>query len=92
MRSGMAWNGAVDAITSVPAEVFGMGNRGMIAVGAAANLVAWTGDPLELLSVPTMVMIGGRSVELKSRQTELLEKYRKLPGSPQVGLELPKGK
>ena len=82
VRAGMSWQDAWDAVTRVPADVFGLADRGRIAVGAAANLVAWSGDPLELLTVPTALWIGGRDIPLESRQTRLLEKYRTLPGTP----------
>jgi imidazolonepropionase-like amidohydrolase len=41
-----------------------------------ADVVVWSGDPLELSSRAEHVFIRGREVPLRSRQTELLEKYR----------------
>jgi hypothetical protein len=41
--------------------------------------VLWTGDPLEVSSRPVAMWIGGKQVPLTSRQSALLEKYRKLP-------------
>lgn len=89
VRGGMDHLAAVRSITSVPAEVFGQTDRGEIARGAVANLVIWSGDPLELSSAVQHLFIGGRSIELRSRQTELLERYRTLPGSPVPALEVP---
>lgn len=89
VRAGMDKDAAVAAITRVPAEVFGMAEHGRIAVGARANLVLWTGDPLELSSRPERVLIGGRTVPLVSRQTLLRDRYRTLPGSPSSPLSLP---
>jgi imidazolonepropionase-like amidohydrolase len=82
VREGMSWQDAFDTITRAPAEVFGLPDRGRITAGAEASLVAWSGDPLELLVTPTALWIRGRDVPLRSRQTELLEKYRVLPGTP----------
>jgi hypothetical protein len=44
-------------------------------------VVVWTGDPLEFSSRVEHLYIRGREIPLVSRQTELLERYRKLPPS-----------
>lgn len=73
---GLPWDAALAAITSTPAEIFGVGaTRGRIAVGQAADLVLWSGDPLELSSLAEQVWIGGRAIEMRSRQTELRDRY-----------------
>ena len=46
--------------------------------GAAADVVVWTGDPLEPLSQPTAVFVGGVEQPLTSRATELRDRY--MPG------------
>jgi hypothetical protein len=38
-------------------------------------LVLWSGDPLEVSSLADQVWIAGRPVEMKSRQTELRDRY-----------------
>src|SRR5690606_13619160 len=49
---GLPWDVALAAITSTPAEIFGVSAaRGRIAVGQPADLVLWSGDPLELSSL-----------------------------------------
>jgi imidazolonepropionase-like amidohydrolase len=78
VANGLAWDDALAAITSAPAEIFGVPGRGTIAAGAAADLVVWSGDPLELSSRAERVYIGGVEQSLESHQTELLRKYRKL--------------
>jgi len=73
---GMPWESALAAITANPAEVFGLGlTRGRIAVGQVADLVLWNGDPLELSTLAEQVWIGGRAIDMKSRQTELRDRY-----------------
>jgi imidazolonepropionase-like amidohydrolase len=80
VRSGLPYEAALAAITRVPAEALGMGARyGTLAVGKAANLVVWSGDPLEIGTQVLDVVIRGRRIPLKSRQSALLEKYRRLP-------------
>ena len=45
-----------------------------------ANLVLWSGDPLEVTTVAEWVMIDGQVVPMRSRQTELRDRY--LPEDP----------
>jgi imidazolonepropionase-like amidohydrolase len=79
VRNGMSWDDALAAITSVPAAAYGVGNRyGSLQPGKVANVVVWSSDPLELSSQAEHVFIVGREVPRTSRQTELLERYRKL--------------
>jgi formylmethanofuran dehydrogenase subunit A len=73
---GLPWDVALAGLTSVPAEIFGIADsRGRIAVGQAADLVLWTGDPLEVTSLAQQVWIGGNSITMRSRQTELRDRY-----------------
>ena len=88
-RDGMAHSQALEAITATPALVFGLEDRGRIAHGARADLVIWNGDPLELSTWATSVMIGGEAVDLRTRHDALFERYRELPGLPIRGLPLP---
>lgn len=66
---------ALAAITSTPAEIFGLATRGRIAVGQVADLVLWSGDPLEVSTLAEQVWIAGRPIDMKSRQTELRDRY-----------------
>ena len=60
----------------MPAQAFGVGGEvGAIAVGQRADLALWTGDPLDVAQTATQVWMGGRAVEMKSRQTELRDRY-----------------
>ena len=74
VANGLAYGAAVEAITSLPAEVFG-GKPRMIAPGLQADLVIWSGDPLDVNSAADQVIIGGVPDSMKSRQTQLLERY-----------------
>jgi imidazolonepropionase-like amidohydrolase len=79
VRAGLPHAAALAAITRVPAEALGMGARyGTLTVGKTANLVLWSGDPLEISSRPVEVVIRGKRVPLRSRQTALFEKYKTL--------------
>jgi hypothetical protein len=73
---GLPWDAGLAAITSSPAEIFGVGGaRGRIEKGQAADLVLWSGDPLEVTTVAEHVWIAGNPVTMRSRQTELRDRY-----------------
>jgi imidazolonepropionase-like amidohydrolase len=73
---GLPWDAALAALTANPAEIFGQGaNRGRIAPGQIADLALWSGDPLEVTTVADQVWIAGRPMEMRSRQTELRDRY-----------------
>lgn len=88
-KAGMGHAGALAAITSNPAEVFGLEGLGRLEEGRAANLVIWEGDPLEIGAQVLGVFIDGDEVSLRSRQDALFERYRTLPGTPVDALALP---
>ena len=77
---GVSWEQALRAVTLSPAEIFGVADRyGSLEAGKVANVVVWSGDPFEFTTGVEHVLIRGKETPLKSRQTELLERYRKLP-------------
>lgn len=74
---GMTHQGALAAITATPAEIWKVDNvLGTISVGKVADLVVWDGDPLELSTRPTHVIIAGEEQSLDNRQKALAERYR----------------
>src|SRR5690606_21473459 len=74
---GLPYAAAIAAVTVNPARIFGMDGRfGELKAGAAADVVIWTGDPLEPLSQPTTIFIDGREQPLTSRQELLVARYR----------------
>ena len=77
---GMAWDQALRAVTLSPAEIFGVGDRyGSLEPGRVANVVVWSGDPFEFTTAVEHVFIRGKEIPLRSRQTELFERYKTLP-------------
>jgi hypothetical protein len=72
---GLPWDAGLAAVTATPAAIFGQGDRGRIEKGQAADLVLWSGDPLEVTSVAEQVWIGGNPVAMRSRQTALRDRY-----------------
>jgi len=80
VASGMPWEQALRAVTLTPAEIFGVADRyGSLEAGKVANVVVWTGDPFDFSTGVEHVFIRGRDIPLRSRQTELLERYKTLP-------------
>lgn len=80
--AGMDWGKAFAAISSVPADISGMGGKaGVLKAGALGDVVLWDGDPLEVGSVPTRVFINGVEQSLESHQSGLRDRYRVLDES-----------
>ena len=79
VSQGLPWSTALAALTTVPAQIYGVRDRGTITRGAVADLVLWTGDPLELSTRAELVFIGGIEQGTRSHQTRLFERYRTLP-------------
>jgi imidazolonepropionase-like amidohydrolase len=77
---------AIRAMTRNPAQVFGIGERfGSIAPGRAADLVIWDGDPLEVTTRATTVLIDGEVVPMVSRATRLRDRYLDLASPTPFG-------
>ncbi|HYL20473.1 MAG TPA: amidohydrolase family protein [Gemmatimonadales bacterium] len=77
---GMTWDQALRAVTMAPAQIFGVADRyGSLETGKVANVVVWSGDPFEFTTGVEHVLIRGKEIPLRSRQTELFERYKKLP-------------
>jgi imidazolonepropionase-like amidohydrolase len=74
--TGLTWDEAFAAISSVPAEIMGVGDRlGSLKAGRAADVVVWDGDPLELSSAAIKVIIDGVEQPLTNRQNRLRDRY-----------------
>ncbi len=63
VKEGLNRDTALRAITINPARVLGLDSRlGSIGVGKDADLVLWSGDPLDVMQRALHVYIGGREV------------------------------
>jgi imidazolonepropionase-like amidohydrolase len=79
---GLPFATALRAVTLTPAELFGVADRvGALAPGRDANVVVWSGDPFEFATRAEHVFVRGRESTEASRQDELTQRYRTLPGS-----------
>jgi hypothetical protein len=73
---GLPHEAAIAAMTHNPAQIFGVADRnGSIERGHPADLVLWSGDPLEVTSLADEVFIQGVRQSMRSRQTELRDRY-----------------
>ncbi|HIG23480.1 MAG TPA: amidohydrolase [Henriciella marina] len=79
--SGVDHTDALKAITSVPADIFGIDGAGRLTTGSLGDLVIWDGDPLEVRSAPVRIFIDGVEQPLESRQTKLRDRYLNLDES-----------
>ena len=76
VANGLPWEAALAGLTSVPAAAAGVaGELGTIAIGQRADLVLWSGDPLDVANVAQQVWMDGRAIPMRSRQTELRDRY-----------------
>ncbi|PXA75347.1 amidohydrolase, partial [Caulobacter sp. D4A] len=76
VANGLPYPAALAAITLTPAKIWGMADKiGSLDVGKTADLVLWTGDPLETTTWANKVFIGGVEQPADSRQTQLRDRY-----------------
>jgi imidazolonepropionase-like amidohydrolase len=83
MRFGLDEHEAVRSITLSAAEILGVdADYGSLDRGKSATLIVTDGDVLEVTSNVTHAFIDGRSIDMRSKQTDLrdkfVEKYRQL--------------
>jgi imidazolonepropionase-like amidohydrolase len=79
---GLPYEEALKSVSANVAKIFGI-EGGSIAPGAVADLVIWSGDPLEVTSHAEQVLIDGVPQSLVNRSTRLRDRYLK----PQQGHE-----
>lgn len=80
---GLDWQHALEAITLNPARIFGIDKSfGSIEKGKIANIVLWDGDPLEVTSNTTHVIVRGVNHPLVSRRSLLRDRYLDLNKRP----------
>ena len=77
---GLDRDEAIKALTIHAAEILGVADQlGSIEPGKMANLVITKGDPLEIRTEVTHVLINGRDVGLDNKQETLYNRYAQRP-------------
>jgi len=83
VANGLPWSDGLAGVTRVPAEVLGVADQiGSIEPGKRADLVLWEGDPLDVAHYAEQVWLGGRAMPMRSRQTELRDRYLQRNAQP----------
>jgi len=72
---GLPWEEALKGLTKNIVEVFKIDKRGSLQPGYIADIVVWSGDPLEVTSFVEQVYLSGESVSTKNRSMRLKERY-----------------
>jgi imidazolonepropionase-like amidohydrolase len=76
---GLPEQKALEALTINPARILGIEDEvGSLEVGKIANVVIWSGSPLQGRSRVEAVIIKGKPVPMTSFQTRLYEKFKKI--------------
>ncbi len=79
VAEGLPYDAALKALTLNPAKIYGIDtDLGTIEVGKIADIVVWDGDPLEITTRVSDVVINGVAQSLDNRQQHLLERYKDL--------------
>lgn len=81
VANGLPYEAALAGLTINPARIFGLADDlGTLGENKRADLVIWSGDPLEVTSAADQVIIEGKAIPMVSRQTLLRDRY--LPENP----------
>ena len=79
VANGLSYEAGLASLTRVPAKILGLDSQiGVLAKDARADIVVWSGDPLEVTEAAEMVIINGQFVDMESRQTKLRDRYLSL--------------
>lgn len=78
---GLPRDEALKSVTLYPAQLLGIADElGSLEVGKRATLFITDGDALEMTSNVQLAYIDGAKIDLRSRQTDLRDKYRQRLG------------
>jgi imidazolonepropionase-like amidohydrolase len=76
---GLSEQDAVKALTINPSKILGVDDKvGSLEVGKVANVVIWSGSPIQMKSRVHQLIINGKVIPLTSFQTRLRDKFEKI--------------
>ena len=84
VANGLSKLSALEAITINPAKLYSL-QSSEISPGSQADLIVWNGDPLEVDTWASRVMLDGQWINMASRQTRLFERYKNLDVGKKTG-------
>ena len=79
VANGLSWDQGLAALTINVAKLYGIDDKlGSLEAGKLADVVIWSGDPLEVTETAELVLIAGETIEMQSRQSKLRDRYLQL--------------
>lgn len=79
VANGLSWDQGLAALTINVAKLYGIDDKlGSLEFGKIADVVIWSGDPLEITEAAELVFISGEKIDMHSRQSKLRDRYLKL--------------
>jgi imidazolonepropionase-like amidohydrolase len=79
VANGLSWDQGLAALTINVASLYGIDDElGSLEAGKLADVVIWSGDPLEVTEAAELVLIAGELIDMQSRQSKLRDRYLKL--------------
>lgn len=77
VANGLSYEQGLASVTSNVAAIFHMEDAiGTLNQNARADVVIWSGDPLEVTQAAEAVFIEGEAMDMTSRQTKLRDRYQ----------------
>ncbi|MBF7073155.1 amidohydrolase family protein [Glaciecola sp. MH2013] len=90
VANGLPHSAGIASLTINAAEIFGLEEQiGSLEPGKDADVVIWSGDPLEVAQTAEQVFIQGKEIDMSSRQTKLRDRYLKRNKALPVGYTRP---
>lgn len=76
VANGLKWEQGLAALTINVAKLYGIDDKlGSLEAGKLADVVIWSGDPLEVTEAAERVFIAGEPINMQSRQSKLRDRY-----------------
>lgn len=81
VANGLPYAAGLAALTLNPARILSVENRlGSLTAGKQADVVVWSGDPLQVTEAAEQVIINGQLMPMEARNTKLRDRYLQYDG------------
>ena len=86
VANGLPHAAGLAALSINVAKIYGVdGQLGSLEPGKQADVVIWSGDPLQVTEAPIQVFVKGEALPMESRQTKLRDRYMALQADKPFG-------